>query len=127
MDSLRSEFNENMQKMLYTDKGEWGVPSFRTERAYVTREELGVLRSESQILGLDCDKQYSTCLYKNEHSWMRFSLFDCVEPFNLATDAIVPGYYRVVDFADPQDPSWEGKGGGGIPTCGLLNTTATAP
>ena len=110
MDSLRSEFSENMQKMLYTDKGIWGVPSFRTERAYVTRDELSVLRSEVQILGLDCDKQYSTCLYKNEHSWMRFSLFDRIEPFNLVTDSIVPGYYRITDFADPMDPSWEGPG-----------------
>ena len=110
MDSLRSEFNVDMQKMLYSDKGVWGVPSFRTERAYVTRDELSVLRSEVQILGLDCDKQYSTCLYKNEHPWMRFSLFDRVEPFDLATDMIVPGYYRVVDFADPLDPSWEGPG-----------------
>jgi len=111
MDSLRSEFNENMQKMLYTDKGVWGVPSFRTERAYVTRDELSVLRSEVQILGFDCDKQYSTCLYKNEHAWMRFSLFDCIEPFNLIKDRITPGYYRIVDFADPRDPSWEGPGG----------------
>ena len=55
MDSLRSEFNENMQKMLYSD-AVWGVPSFRTERAYVTRDQLSVLRSEVQILGLDCDK-----------------------------------------------------------------------
>ena len=26
MDSLRSEFSVNMQKMLYTDKGVWGSP-----------------------------------------------------------------------------------------------------
>ena len=57
--------------------------------------------------GIDCNKQYSTCLYKMEGRWPQFSLLDRPEPFD---GTITPGYYHVIDFQARDDPSWEGPG-----------------
>ena len=81
-----------------------GVGGLRTERAYLGKEF-----QKDDSWGVDCEKQYSSCLFLHEWRWPIFSLLDGPELFDLS-EPVVPGYYHVVDFACPGDPSWEGPG-----------------
>ena len=81
----------------------WGEPSFRPGRAYLPQEDY------NDAHGVDCDKQYASCMYLHEWRWPQFSLMDEPELCDLS-EGVVPGFYHVVDFEEPDDPSWEGPG-----------------
>ena len=53
LDSLKSTFSAAACVLL----NEWVIPTFRTERSY---QEMG----SCPHWGIDCNKQYSTCLYR---------------------------------------------------------------
>ena len=77
MDSLRSELSKSVDAELES----WGVPGHRIVRTYN--------RLEGPYQGVDCNKQYSTCLFKMETRWPQFSLLDRSEPFD---GTLGPGY-----------------------------------
>jgi len=103
LESLQSEFAVDVWSQMVR-------PQFRTNRAYKTLQEVEAIRRDGGLVvhGMDCKKQYSTCLYTADHRWPRFSLFDRPEPFDILREEIVTGYYYVTEITDFGDPSWEG-------------------